>query len=66
MARRNKEQVTEGLEMVEKRGKNFESILDAVEDVDQETQLLTALSKRMSQIMENVNTSVTEVSKTAN
>ncbi|MFD0952197.1 hypothetical protein [Virgibacillus natechei] len=52
--------------MVEKRGKNFESILDAVEDVDQETQLLTALSKRMSQIMENVNTSVTEVSKTAN
>ncbi|WP_088104806.1 methyl-accepting chemotaxis protein [Halalkalibacter urbisdiaboli] len=59
------DQVKEGLSLVEDTGRSFGNILIAVENVNGEIQVLSALSTRMSSNMEDVHVSIKEVASVA-
>ncbi|RCW76991.1 methyl-accepting chemotaxis protein [Saliterribacillus persicus] len=65
MTKNSSEQVTEGRILVEDTGKSFGNILGAVDNVSEEISILSSLSKKMSVSMNDVNSSIKEVSSIA-
>ncbi|MFA9558505.1 methyl-accepting chemotaxis protein [Evansella sp. AB-rgal1] len=62
---RGASEVSEGMNLVEETGKNFEQILSSIEKVSSEIQEVSAVTEEMSASVEQVNASIDEVSSIA-